>query len=78
MMVNFFISDIFVLSFLKNFLKNLALNKTYPKGQHRDKVFNRLPIERGNYTAKSDTVFPTCNGVKPHLLQLSKYYRHTN
>lgn len=34
-MVNFFIIDIFVLS-LKNFLKNVALNKANPKGQHRD------------------------------------------
>lgn len=33
-MVNLSIGDIFVLSFLKNFSKNLALNKV--QGEHRD------------------------------------------
>lgn len=35
-MANLFISDIFVLGFLKNFLKNLALNKANPNGENRD------------------------------------------
>lgn len=65
-MVNLSICDIFVLSFLKNFSKNLA----FEQSSRRTQRLGTQPFLNRKKYCRAKTVFPTWNRVKLPSIQL--------